>query len=196
MSFLQALESIPSYYLKYFYLTDEMLQEQLQASKGEGTRAEIVKRNESELFEMYKNPDLKEKPVQLEQRGGAYYSEAAVNLMRSLYNGKNDIQTLNVANQGIIDFLPYDACIEVNCVVTKNGPIPLPMTKMPNHIKGLLHAVKTYEQLTIEAAVEGDRTKALLALSHHPLIPSVSVAQKLLDEMMDANKQYLPQFSI
>lgn len=86
--------------MKYFYMTDEMLQEQLQASKGEGTRAEVVKRTESELFELYKNPDLKEKPAQLEQRGGAYYSEAAVNLMRSLYNGKNDIQTLNVANQG------------------------------------------------------------------------------------------------
>ncbi len=194
-AFLQALDSIPSYYLKFFYMTNEMLEEQQQASEGDGTRAEIVKRTESELFELYKNPELKEKPAQLEQRGGAYYSEAAVNLMRSLYNGKNDIQTLNVANQGIFDFLPNDACIEVNCVVTKNGPIPLPLTKVPSHIKGWIHAVKTYEQLTIEAAVEGDKAKALLALSHHPLVSSVEVAQSLLNDMLEANRSYLPQFS-
>lgn len=134
-------------------MTDAMLEEQLESfHKGEN-RAEVVKRVEEELFELYNDPDLNEKPKQLEQRGGAFYSEAAVNLMCSLYNGKNDIQTLNVANQGIIDFLPDDASIEVNCVVTQNGPLPLPLTKIPPMATGLIHAVKTYERLAIEAAV-------------------------------------------
>ncbi|WP_308637532.1 6-phospho-beta-glucosidase [Paenibacillus silvisoli] len=192
--FLRSLGALPSYYLKYFYMPDHMLAEQLESFKRDGNRAAVVKRVEDELFRLYADPELSEKPKQLEQRGGAYYSEAAVNLMKSLHNGKNDIQTLNVANNGTIDFLPPDASIEVNCVVTKNGPLPLPLTNVPAHVKGLIHAVKTYEQLTIEAAVTGSRDVALQAMVHHPLVPGVDVAIQLLDEMLEANKDYLPQF--
>lgn len=192
--FLQSLHALPSYYLKYFYMTDAMLEEQLESLQTGGNRAEVVKRVEEELFELYNDPELKDKPKQLEQRGGAFYSEAAVNLMRSLYNGTNDIQTLNVANQGIIDFLPDDASIEVNCVVTKTGPLPLQLTKIPPMAVGLIHAVKTYERLAIDAAVTGDRGLAIQALAHHPLVPSVEVAIQMLDEMLEANKEYLPQF--
>ncbi len=192
--FLQSLHALPTYYLKYFYMTDAMLAEQIESYKEGGNRAEVVKRVEKELFELYSDLELKEKPKQLEQRGGAFYSEAAVNLMRSLYNGTNDIQTLNVANRGTLDFLPDDASIEVNCVVTKTGPLPLPLTKIPSMVKGLIHAVKTYEQLAIDAAVTGDRNLAIQALAHHPLIPSVEVAIQLLDEMLEANREYLPNF--
>lgn len=192
--FLQSLHALPTYYLKYFYMTDAMLKEQIESYKEGGNRAEVVKRVEKELFKLYSDLELKEKPKQLEQRGGAFYSEAAVNLMRSLYNGTNDIQTLNVANRGTFDFLPDDASIEVNCVVTKTGPLPLPLTKIPSMVKGLIHAVKTYEQLAIDAAVTGDRNLAIQALAHHPLIPSVEVAIQLLDEMLEANRDYLPNF--
>jgi len=192
--FLQTLGALPSYYLKYFYMTDVMLQEQLEAVKHGGTRAEVVKRVENELFELYKDPSLEEKPKQLEQRGGAYYSEAAVNVMDSIYNDKRDVQTLNVRNGGILEFLPSDVCIEVNCLVTGNGPIPLPVSRVPEHVKGLIHAVKTYERLTIDAAVSGDRGLVLQALVHHPLVPSVSVAKILMNEMLEKNKAYLPAF--
>ncbi|MGU3470530.1 6-phospho-beta-glucosidase [Paenibacillus sp. D51F] len=192
--FIQGLHSLPSYYLKYYYMTDAMLAEQQESLRKNGNRAEVVKRVEAELFDLYKNPDLSEKPKQLEQRGGAYYSEAAVNLMRSLYNSTGDVQTLNVANNGILDFLPDDACIEVNCLVTSQGPVPLQLTNIPAQAKGLIHAVKTYEALAIEAAVTGDRSLALQAMAHHPLVPSVSVAKELLDEMLEANRRYLPKF--
>ncbi|MFC5453177.1 6-phospho-beta-glucosidase [Paenibacillus aestuarii] len=192
--FLRSLQALPSYYLKYFYMTDVMVQEQLASMKESGTRAEVVKRVEDELFELYKDPNLQEKPKQLEKRGGAYYSEAAVNLMDSLYNDKRDVQTLNVMNGNIIDFLPQDACIEVNCIVTAQGPIPVALTKVPEHIKGLMHAVKTYERLTIEAAVQGSRDLALQALVHHPLVPSVGIAKPMLEEMLEQNKPYLPNF--
>ncbi|WP_239615715.1 6-phospho-beta-glucosidase [Cohnella mopanensis] len=194
LDFLRGLGGFPSYYLKYFYLTDVMLEEQLESLKANGTRAEVVKRVEEELFELYKNPDLQEKPKQLEQRGGAYYSEAAVNLMVSLYNDRRDIQTLNVTNGNILDFLPEDAAIEVNCVVTGKGPIALPVSKVPEQAKGLIHAVKTYERLTIEAAITGDRGIALQAMASHPLVPSVKVAKAMLDEMLEQNKPYLPAF--
>lgn len=192
--FLRSLGGLPSYYLKYFYMTDVMLAEQQAALKAGGTRAEVVKRVEDELFELYKDPDLKEKPKQLEQRGGAYYSEAAVNLMVSLYNDRRDIQALNVSNGRTLDFLPADASIEVNCVVTSEGPLPLPVTRVPEQVKGLIHAVKTYERLTIEAAISGDRDIALQAMASHPLVPSVNVAKKLLNEMLEKNKPYLPAF--
>ncbi|KWX71259.1 6-phospho-beta-glucosidase [Paenibacillus jilunlii] len=193
-SLLRSLGSIPSYYLKYFYLQREILeQQQASAAKGE-TRAEVVKRLEDELFELYQDVNLAEKPKQLELRGGAYYSEAAVRLMNSLYNNSGDIQTLNVANRGILDFLPDDACIEVNCKVLKDGPVPMPVTVVPPAVKGLIHAVKTYEQLAIAAAVSGSRDMALTALAHHPLVPSVNDAEAMLNEMLERNKAYLPQF--
>ncbi|TVX99681.1 6-phospho-beta-glucosidase [Cohnella terricola] len=194
LEFLRGLGGLPSYYLKYFYLTDAMLEEQLASLKAGGTRAEVVKRVEDELFELYKDPNLQEKPKQLEQRGGAYYSEAAVNLMVSLHNDKRDIQTLNVANGRTLDFLPEDASIEVNCVVTGQGPLPLPVTKVPEQAKGLIAAVKTYERLTIQAAITGDRQIALQAMASHPLVPSVKVAKAMLDEMLEKNKPYLPAF--
>lgn len=192
--FLHSLQALPSYYLKYFYMTDAMLEEQQAAAKHGGNRAEVVKHVEEELFEIYSNPELKEKPKQLEQRGGAFYSEAAVNLMRSLHNGSNDIQTLNVANRGTLSFLPDDASIEVNCVVTQTGPLPLPLTRIPPMARGLIHAVKTYEQLAIDAAVTGSRSLALQALAHHPLVPSVDAAIAMLEEMLEANREYLPDF--
>jgi 6-phospho-beta-glucosidase len=193
-NFIHSLGAIPSYYLKYYYLKQEMLKDQMEASAKEGTRAEVVKRLEDELFELYKDPNLAEKPKQLEKRGGAYYSEAAVNLMKSLYNDTRDIQTLNVRNGTILDFLSADACIEVNCVVTKQGPIPLSISTIPQAVKGLIHAVKTYEQLAIEAAVSGDRGLALQALAHHPLVPSVKIAEQMLEEMLEQNKAFLPRF--
>lgn len=192
--FLRSLGGIPTYYLKYFYMTNEMFAEMKEAMEKDGTRADVVSRVEKELFELYKDEELKVKPKQLEQRGGAYYSEAAVNLMTSIYNDRHDIQALNVSNGNIYDFLPSKASIEVNCVVTGQGPIPLPPQHVPEHVKGLMHAVKVYEELTIEAAVTGDRGIALQALVHHPLVPSVTIAKQMLDEMLEANKAYLPAF--
>jgi len=191
---LRTLKSVPSYYLKYFYLHRELLAEQQEAAAKGETRAETVQRLEDELFELYEDVNLAEKPKQLEQRGGAYYSEAAVKLMNSLYNDKGDIQTLNVANNGNLDFLPDDACIEVNCKVLKTGPVPIPVQIVPEAAKGLIHAVKTYEQLAIQAAVTGSRELALTALAHHPLVPSVNDAEKMLEEMLERNKDYLARF--
>lgn len=192
--FLKSLGAIPTYYLKYFYMMDHMFMDMKNSLEKDGTRADIVSRTEAELFELYKDVNLNVKPKQLEQRGGAFYSEAAVNLMNSIYNDQRDIQTLNVANGSTFDFLPPDASIEVNCVVTGQGPIVMAPKNVPEHIKGLMHAVKVYEKLTIDAALTGDRGIALQALAHHPLVPSVEVAKKMLDELLEAHKAYLPAF--
>ncbi|MFD0670069.1 6-phospho-beta-glucosidase [Cohnella sp. GCM10027633] len=192
--FLRGLGAIPSAYLRYYYMRDEMLREQQEALKGKGTRAAVVQRVERELFELYKDPNLDVKPPQLELRGGAYYSEAAVNLMRSLYNDTRDIQTINVPNGNTLSFLPPEASIEVNCVITAAGPLPLPVTRVPREVQGLLHAVKTYESLAVDAAVHGDRDLALQAIVSHPLVPSISVGKALLRDLLDQNEAYLPRF--
>ncbi|WP_068619738.1 6-phospho-beta-glucosidase [Paenibacillus tuaregi] len=192
--FLRSLGAVPTYYLKYYYMMNEMYAEMKESLEKNGTRADVVSRVEKELFELYKDEALEEKPKQLEQRGGAYYSEAAVKLMRSLYKGSNDIQTLNVPNGGVFDFLPEDASIEINCIVTGEGPVPIMPTHVPEHVKGLLHAVKSYESTAIDAAVTGDRGLALQAMAHHPLVPSVTVGKAILDEMLEAHKKHLPQF--
>lgn len=182
-------------YLQYFYSEKEMLEHETMEALGmEGTRADQVKRVEKNLFTCYSDPNLKEKPEALAKRGGARYSEAAINLIDSIYNDRKDVQVVDVANQGTIRQLPDDVVIETNCVIGKDGAAPLQIEEVPKTVLGLVEQVKAYEVLTIEAATTGDRTKALLAFMNHPLVHDVRDARRLLDEMMEVHKDYLPQF--
>jgi 6-phospho-beta-glucosidase len=194
--FLQALGMVPCPYHRYYYMTDAILAEEQAAAAqgGIGTRAEVVKAVESRLFELYQDPQLAEKPAELEKRGGAYYSDAAVSLISAIYNDKREIHTVNIANNGAISGLPADAVIETNCVISKNGALPLVVGELPPELAGLVQHVKAYEMLAIEAGVHGDRNKALQALANHPLVPSVGIAKQLLADLLMINAEYLPQF--
>lgn len=193
--FLQSLGALPCAYHRYYYLRDDMLNEQFASLQSVGTRADTVMQLEAELFELYKDPQLNIKPPQLEKRGGAFYSEVAVNLMTSIYNNKGDIQTVNVRNNGIIKCLPDDASVEVNAIIDADGAHPLPLTSQPTpQIRGLLQVVKAYEELTVEAAIHGDYNIALQALCLHPLVGSSTAAKQVLDGLLAAHKSYLPQF--
>ncbi|HET7656820.1 MAG TPA: 6-phospho-beta-glucosidase [Bacillales bacterium] len=194
--FLQSLNALPCSYLRYYYMTDQMLEEEIEAEQSKGTRAEVVKQVEKELFELYKDPQLKGKPAQLEQRGGAYYSLAAVNLIASIYNDRKDIQTVNVQNQGALPYLPDNVSIEINCVIDAEGAHPVQIdTPVSPQIRGLLQVVKAYEELTVEAGVKGDYGSALQALTIHPLVTSARVAKSMLNDILHENRSYLPQFS-
>lgn len=194
--FMRELGMIPIGYLRYYYQTSDILKEQKNAVKNEGVRATVVKKVEKKLFELYKNKDLAEKPKELEARGGAYYSEAACNLINSIYNDKRDIQTVNTKNNGAITDIESESAVEVNCVITKHGPIPLITGELPVPIKGLVQQIKSFERTSIEAAVTGDYNKALLAMTINPLVSSDADAKKMLDELLIAHKEYLPQFNI
>ena len=193
-AFIKALGFIPSPYHRYFYKTKEILQKQLEEFKRGTIRAEVVKELEKGLFDLYRDENLAIKPPQLEKRGGAYYSDVACNLISSIYNDKGDIQTLNVRNNGAITDLPDAAVVEVNCFVTKQGPIPLTVGSLPVAINGLIQQIYSFTKLAIEAAVAGSYEKALLALCINPLITNDVDAKKILDEMLEAHKDYLPQF--
>lgn len=192
--FIKALGILPCPYHRYYYQTRAMLEHELEEAQKGGTRAEIVKRVEEELFELYKDPDLSIKPPQLEKRGGAYYSEAACNLIHSIYNDKRDIQPVNVRNNGAIASIPDDSAVEVNCVITREGPIPLTVGDLPVPVRGLVQQIKSFERVAAEAAVTGSYHQALLAMTINPLVPGDAVARQILDEMLEAHKDYLPQF--
>ncbi|PSR23983.1 MAG: 6-phospho-beta-glucosidase [Sulfobacillus acidophilus] len=194
-AFLRTLGALPCSYLHYYYMTDLMLDEERKSAQAEGTRAEVVQRIEAELFELYKDPHLAVKPKQLEQRGGAFYSLAAVELMASIYNDRQDIQTVNVRNGNILPFLPQDASIEVNAVVGHQGARPIQIeTPVSPQIRGLLQVVKAYEELTIEAAVHGDYGAALQALMIHPLVTAGETAKRMLNDILEENRAFLPRF--
>ncbi|ASJ56332.1 6-phospho-beta-glucosidase [Brevibacillus formosus] len=192
--FIKALGILPCPYHRYYYQTHTMLEHELEEAEQKGTRAEVVKQVEAELFALYEDPDLDIKPPQLEKRGGAYYSEAACNLIYSIYNDKRDIQTVNVRNNGAIASIPDDSAVEVNCVITREGPIPLAVGDLPVPVRGLVQQIKSFERVAAEAAVTGDYHKALLAMNINPLVPSDVIAKKILDEMLEAHKEHLPQF--
>ena len=193
--FIKALGLIPCPYHRYYYKTKEMLQEELEKFKNNKTRAEEVIETERELFELYKDPELKEKPKQLEKRGGAYYSLAACNLIASIYNDKGDLQVVNTFNNGILKDYPEDYIIEITSKITKDGPVPYGfIEELPIQIKGLVNQIKQFELLGAQAAVEGSYHKALLAMATNPLVANDVLGKKLLDEMLEANKEYLPRF--
>ena len=182
-------------YMQYFYTEKTALEHEKEEALGlEGVRAEQVKRVERDLFEIYKNVELKEKPEALAKRGGARYSEAAIHLVDSIYNDRKDVQVVDVLNNGTIPQLPDHVVIETNCVIGKNGAEPLKPMDTPITVLGLIEQVKSYEILTIEAAVSGDKNTALLALMNNPLVHDVLDARGILDEMLEAHKEYLPQF--
>lgn len=181
-------------YMQYFYTEKEALQhEKMEAIGLTGTRAAQVKEVEKNLFECYKDINLREKPAALTKRGGARYSMAAICLIDSIYNDTNDVQVVDVFNNGIIPQLPDDVVIEVNCRIGRNGAAPL-ASDVPASVLGLIGQVKAYEEYTIEAAITGDRNKALIALLNNPLIHDIRDAKGILNELLEAHRAYLPAF--
>ena len=186
---VRALGAIPSYYLHYYYETAAVVAEQ----RGGHTRAGDVMEIERQLLELYKDQGLAEKPALLEQRGGAYYSEAAAQLIASLHDGAGDIQVVDVRNDGALPDLPDAAVIEVACRVDRDGAHPLPLAPLAPEIRGLVQSAKAYEELAVEAAMSGDRRTALRALIANPLV-GAEVAEPVLEALLDANRAYLPRF--
>lgn len=164
--FIRDLGALPSPYLRYFYLTAQMLADLKAKPKS---RAQEVAEIESELLAVYRDPNVVEKPAALGKRGGAYYSKVAVELIRSIAHNRRDIHIVNVPNGRAVEGLGADQTVEVPCVVGAAGVTPLPQRPVEPAYFGLLAQVKAYETLTAEAAIEGSRRKALLALVNQPL---------------------------
>ena len=149
---------------------------------------------EEQLLALYENSALHTKPEQLSKRGGARYSEVAISLVDSIWNDKNDIQVVNILNHGALDFLADDDAIEIRAYIGKNGATPIPAHFDNDHIKEYIKQVKAYEKHAVKAAIYGDRNEALRALVMNPLVGDLKTAEACFDELLEAHKEYLPQF--
>jgi len=188
--------SIPSYYLKYYYAFDKVLHDQ---QDGAETRAGEVMDIEHELLTMYRNPNLDEKPKLLERRGGAFYSEAAAQLIASLHDGRGDVQVVDIRNGDgtgarALPDLPDNAVVEVPARITREGATIIPQAPLAPEIRGLVQAMKAYEELAVAAAKSGDQGTALKALLANPLVARWSIVEPLLPALLEANRAHLPRF--
>jgi 6-phospho-beta-glucosidase len=185
---LDRLGAVPSYYLRYYYAHDEVVRE----LRTKPSRASEVAAMERHLLEMYGDPALDEKPALLAKRGGAYYSEAAVDLAASLLGGGGlPYQVVNAYNKGTLPFLPDDAVIEVQAAVGPHGPTPLPVPAVDPLYAGLMANVTAYEELALEAALLGGRDRVFRALLAHPLIGQYEYAEALTDQLIAHNREHL-----
>jgi len=191
---IKDLGMLPCPYHRYYYVADDMLKSELEEYEKGETRAEVVKKTEAELFELYKDPKLDYKPEQLTKRGGAYYSDAACELIASIYNDKRTTMVVSTKNNGVLEDLPYDSVVEVSSIITSHGPEPIKCEKFDPALRGMVQVMKAMEEVTISAAVTGNYNKALQAFTINPLIPSGKIAKDLLNEMLLAHKKHLPQF--
>ncbi len=188
---IKILDMIPKGYLLYYYHREEVLSNLKTSPKSRG---EVVLEVEEQLMKKYQDKNLREKPPELSQRGGAHYSDAAVSLMKSIYLDSKDIQIVNTLNNGAIRELPDNAVVEVSCVISGKGAIPLSCGNLEPPIKGLIQTVKYYEQLAIEASITGDRKKAKQALLAHPLVGDPKIVDGLLERILEENRNFLPKF--
>ncbi|MBE7550603.1 MAG: 6-phospho-beta-glucosidase [Anaerolineales bacterium] len=188
---VESLRMIPNYYLRYFYYTERKLAEQ---QKWPPSRAEAVMAIEEELLQQYGEPERTEPPEGLMQRGGAYYSTVATQLLNAHYNNLAETHVVNVRHGGAVPGWPADWVLEMPARVDSAGIHPLPAEPLPPACFGLLAQIKMYELLTVEAAVHGDRDAAYQALLTHPLGPAADQVQTVLDDMLVTNRAYLPQF--
>jgi 6-phospho-beta-glucosidase len=179
--------AVPSYYLRYYYAHDRVLEEQLR----EPTRAEAVQQVERELLELYADPSVDTKPAALERRGGAFYSEAAIELLSGLVGSIDQTRVVNLRNDGTLPFLPDDHVIEVPARVTAAGVEALPVPAFDDDIRGLISAVAGYERLALDAAVHGGRDRVLRAMQAHPLVLQYDRAEKLTDLLIAHNREHL-----
>ena len=188
---IRMLGVIPSSYLQYYYYHPRKLAE-LQAARQ--TRGEAVREVERALLAKYADPNQVTKPPELALRGGARYSEAAVQLILSLTLDRRDTQIVDTRNGGSLPDLPPDASVEAPCVVGAHGVTPLRMGPLPETVRALCQQVKAWESATVKAGISGSRRDARLAMMLNPLVPSYEVAAALVDEMLEANRDHLPQF--
>jgi 6-phospho-beta-glucosidase len=178
---IRELGAIPSYYLRYFYTEGERLRE----LEEERPRAEVVAEIERELLAMYRDPELSEKPALLDRRGGAFYSEAATQLVAALASDSGDAQVVDVRNGGTIAGLADDDVVELPARVGSSGPEPLPQAPLAPELLGLVQHVAAYERLAAEAAVSGDREVAAKAMLTHPLVGQWPLSEELLQKMLE-----------
>jgi 6-phospho-beta-glucosidase len=220
---IQTIGLIPNEYLYYFYYKTEAVQNQLRTGQTRGEQIQKLNQNllnilrevvptgnGEQAFEAYLSTisqrhstymsaetsgNLHQHPDRQGHKflmGG--YEEMALSVIHSITTGEPASLIINVRNNGAMKGLQDNDVIETQCIVTNNGCTPLAVGEVPEVAEALITPVKTYERLTVQAAVHGDYQAALNALTIHPLVPSFQVAKNILDDYLEVHRPYLPQF--
>ncbi|MBU9829469.1 6-phospho-beta-glucosidase [Rahnella sp. FC061912-K] len=193
---IRSLNLLPCSYLLYYFKQKEMLAIEMGEFYKGGARASVVQKVEKQLFDLYKDPELSVKPKELELRGGAYYSDAACEVISAIYNDKQTEQYVNFPHNGHIDNIPAEWAIEMTCTIGRDGATPHPrLTHFDDKVLGLIHTIKGFEIAASEAALSGKFNDVLLALNLSPLIHSDKDAEVLAREMLLAHEALLPNFA-
>ena len=190
----QVTPYFPSYYLDYFYTREKKFAELQDAADKNQTRGEVCLELEDALFKQFADPNLNVKPEELSKRGGALYSMAALSAVNSIHNNDKGIHVVAAKNNGAVPFMDDDDVVEIKCELSRTGINPLPVHNYNEYIIGLMRGVKAYERLAVQAAMEGCREKAMAALMVHPLLGDYDKVKPMLNELLEAHKQYLPKF--
>ena len=188
---IKTVGAIPTCYLEYYYYKDTKLK---KAKEVEKCRGEVCMEIEEQLLEIYSNAELHVKPELLSKRGGSRYSEAAINLVDSIYNDRKDIHVVNILNKGAIPFMDDNDAVEICARIGKDGAEPVMTNCQNEHIKEIMKMMKAYEKHAVKAALTGDEDEALKALMINPLVFDYHKAKPCFDELKEAHKMYLPQF--
>lgn len=191
---MDAIHSIPNAYLDYYFMKNKTYEKFVRDAETVGTRGEVVRTLEAELFRKYSEPNLYTMPKELEQRGGAYYSDAALDVIEGIVNDRNNIQYVNIQNKGVLPYLSDDAVIECSCRIHGNGATSIVQNETNALEKAMISLQKSFEQLAIECGVEGNYDKGLMALCINPLIFDAYKARDVLEDLLEGNREYLPQF--
>ncbi len=189
---IQTVGAIPTCYLEYYYHKDSKLDHCLHAEK---CRAEVCLEIEERLLQIYSNSELHVKPEELSKRGGARYSEAAINLVDAIYNDKKEVHVVNILNQGAIPFMGDHDAVEICATIGKDGATPIMTNYHNEHIEELMHVMKAYEKHAVKAAITGDIDEAMRALMINPLVFDHQAAWDCFHELLEAHQKYLPQFA-
>ena len=193
---IRSLNLLPCSYLLYYFKQKEMLAIEMGEYYKGGARAQIVQKVEKQLFDLYKDPNLNVKPKELEQRGGAYYSDAACEVINAIYNDKQAEHYVNVPHHGHVDNIPADWAVEMTCILGREGAKPHPrITRFDDKVMGLIHTIKGFEVAASNAALSGELNDVLLALNLSPLVHSDRDAEQLASEMILAHEKWLPNFA-
>ena len=189
---IHTVGAIPTSYLNYFYHKDKMVEKCMTAEK---CRGEICLEIEEKLLEIYSKSEQHTKPEELNKRGGHRYSEVAINLIDAIYNDRQNIQVVNILNNGAIPWLADDDAIEISAIVGKDGAKPIKTTYRNKNIEELVITMKNYERHAVKAAMTGDVDEALRALMVNPLVFDYDKAYDCFFDLLEAHKEYLPLFA-
>ncbi len=189
---LQTLRMIPGWYLRYFYCPEQILESDREKSQ---CRGEEDMQAEERLREIYSTVGYGTEAQRiLKAKGGAQYYLPVLQVIASIVQDRGDVAVVDTTNGEALPDLPPDVCVEVPARVHRDKVEPLPSGLMPLSVKGLVQAVKTYEELTVEAALTGDQGVAIAALMANPLVGSYTKARAFLDRVLENERNYMPEF--